>query len=65
MGSGDRREQSQQTQYPQPVVLDHIGDDRMRFLLVGRFGRHCARIRISTLDGLPVSCHDSVAVHPE
>lgn len=65
MGAGDRREQSQQIQYPQSLVHDYIGDGRVCFLLVSHLDRYCARIRRFALDGLPVSFHDAVAVHPK
>jgi hypothetical protein len=44
MGIGDCREQSQQTQYPQPLALDYFGDGRVCFLLVSRSFRYGATI---------------------
>lgn len=62
---GDCREQLQQTQYPQLLALDHIGDGRVCFLLVTRSIRHGAKIRVPVLDGLSVSFDNNGGVHPE
>jgi hypothetical protein len=39
---GAYREPLQQTQDPQPLALDHIGDGRVCFLLVSHSVRHGA-----------------------
>ena len=64
MGMGDCREPLPQTQYPQSLALDPIGDGRVCFLLVSRSVRHRPTNQVPILDGVLVGFPNGGSVHP-